>query len=141
LAFGKAAKTVITVVDSNKVVNTSYWTAPGRAGYSKTNCDGTATATPTPTGATAIGSTDCTTAYVPPTAPQTIAFDNVQVSVKAIVEDQHVWLWCRRDLRDCREINPGTYEAEVKGKSVWIVGEDTLTHKPLRIKYKIVNNW
>jgi hypothetical protein len=128
-------------VDSNKVVNTSYWTAPGRAGYSKTNCDGTATATPTATGAIASGSTDCTTTYVPPTAPQTIVFDNVQVSVKAIIDEQHVWLWCRRDLRDCREINPGTYEAEVKGKSVWILGEDTLTHKPLRIKYKIVNNW
>jgi hypothetical protein len=57
LASAKGTKTVIRVVDSSKVVNTAYWTALGRAGYSKTNCDGTETATPTPTGATAIGST------------------------------------------------------------------------------------
>ena len=134
-------KTVITVVDSNKIVNTSYWTDAGRAGYSKTNCDESATATPTATGAIASGSTNCTTSYVPPVAPQVTAVDNVQVTVQAIVEDQRVWLWCRFDLRDCRQINPGTYSAEVKDKSVWIMREDTLTHKPLRIKYKIVNNW
>ena len=134
-------KTVITVVDSNKIVNTFHWTTPPRPGYSNTNCDQSATATPTAIGATASGSSNCTTTYVPPTAPQTTTFDNVQISVKAIVEDQRVWLWCRRDVRDCREIIPGSYNAEVKGKSVWIIGEDALTHKPLRIKYKIVNNW
>jgi len=141
-AFPKdAKKTIITVVDSNKAVSTSYWTSPGRAGYSKTNCNESATATPTFTGATAAGSSDCTTTYVPPTGPQTTAIDNVQVSVKAIIEGEHVWLWCRRGFRDCRELNPGWYKAEVKDNSVWIAGEDTITHKPLRIKYKIVNNW
>jgi hypothetical protein len=77
------------------------------------------------------------------------------VSVHAIFPDgEHVSLWCSNWERHCLVLKPGTYEAEVGEKDVWIhVGDSKVKFgdsgsgspeagkHPRKIKYKVSGNW
>jgi hypothetical protein len=66
-----------------------------------------------------------------------------QESVHAILNGQHVTLWCQAGFRKCANLTPGTYTAEADGdKAVRIYVYSLISHKLMgKMKYRVVGSW
>lgn len=148
-AFAKGKPRItIEVVNSEASQREYTYTTPGRNGTSQTNCstNGTTNGTITDTGTGPIftnsrgsADTNCQTTTAPPTPPQTHVRTITQEHVSAILPDgRHVILWCQEGFRLCDDLQPGNYEAEIDGNSLFLFVHE-LSGKERKIKYRAVS--
>ncbi|MGA3263770.1 MAG: tetratricopeptide repeat protein [Terracidiphilus sp.] len=148
-AFAKEKPRItIEVVNSESSQRHYTYTMPGKKGTSETNCDtnGTTNGTindygvgPIQTHSTGNASTNCTTTTTAATPPQTYVRSITQENVSAVLPDgRRVTLWCQEGFRKCDYLQPGEYEAEIDGNSLFVFVHD-LSGREHRIKYKAVN--
>ncbi len=65
--------------------------------------------------------THCSTTITPGSDPTRLDFSLGQVYVKAVLPNgQRIMLWCQAALRNCAKLEPGQYDADIKGKTVWL---------------------
>ena len=136
-----------------EVVGTDAWQKdvavnhPARAGTSNTNCNTNGSVNATTYGDTTSGNvnatTNCTTTATPGTPAYTTHHAVQQESVHAILNGQHVTLWCQAGFRKCANLSPGLYTAETDGdKAVRIYVYSLTTHKLMgKMKYRVVGSW
>jgi hypothetical protein len=136
-----------------EVVGTDAWQRDvaihhaATAGTSDTNCNTNGSVDATTYGNTTNGSvnatTNCTTSTTPGTPAYTSHYAIQQESVHAILNGQHVTLWCQAGFRKCANLAPGTYTAEADGdKSVRIYVYSLISHKLMgKVKYRLVASW
>ena len=116
-------------------------------GTSDTNCNTNGTGNATTYGNTTSGTvnatTNCTTTSAPGTPAYTTHRAVQQESVHAILNGQHVTLWCQAGFRKCANLAPGTYTAEADGdKAVKIYVYSLISHKLMgKMKYRLVASW
>ena len=88
-------------------------------GTSNTSCNTNGSVNTTTYGDNTNGNvyatTDCTTTTTPGTPAYTTHQAIQQESVHAIMNGQHVTLWCQVGFRKCANLAPGTYTAEADG--------------------------
>lgn len=148
-ALGKEKPRItIQVVNSEASQRQYTYTTPGRKGTSQTNCttNGTTNGTindygvgPIQTQSSGNANTDCTTTTTAATAPQTHTRFITQEHVYAILPDgRRVILWCQQGYRRCDDLQPGSYEAEIDGNSLFVFVHE-LSGKERKIKYKAVS--
>ncbi len=119
----------------------------GTAGTSNTNCDTNGNVNTSTYGNMTNGNvnatTNCTTTSTPGTPAYTTHAAIQQESVHAILNGQHVMLWCQAGFRKCANLTPGTYTAEPDGdKAVRIYVYSLISHKLMgKIKYRLVGGW
>lgn len=136
-----------------EVVGTDAWQRDmaihhaATAGTSNTNCNTNGSADATTYGNTTTGTVNATTNCTTTTAPGTPAYTTHQAiqqeSVHAILNGQHVTLWCQAGFRKCANLAPGLYTAEADGdKAVKIYVYSLITHKLMgKMKYRLVGSW
>jgi hypothetical protein len=136
-----------------EVVGTDAWQRDvaiqhaATAGTSNTNCNTNGTADANTYGNITTGTvnatTNCTTTTTPGTPAYTTHHPVQQESVHAILNGQHVTLWCQAGFRKCANLSPGLYTAEADGdKAVRIYVYSLITHKLMgKIKYRLVGSW
>ena len=116
-------------------------------GHSDTNCNTNGSIDSTTYGNVTNGSlnasTNCTTTTTPGTPGYTTHSAIQQESVHAVLNGQHVTLWCQAGFRKCANLAPGTYTAEADGdKAVRVYVYSLVTHKLMgKMKYRIVSSW
>jgi len=85
--------------------------------------------------------TDCTTTTVPGRPAQTIVTHIAQEHVSVIMPNgDHVTLWCQEGWRRCVSLQPGNYDAELKGDAAWVYTHD-LAGNIRKTKYRAVGGW
>lgn len=138
LAFGKDRPTVtIQVISSQASVREFTGALPATAGKSTTNCDTSGNVT----GDHVSANTNCVTKSTPGTPAQPIVTHLEQEHIRVIMPNgDHITLWCQEGWRRCTSLQPGTYEAEVKGDSAFVYTRD-LSGKPRKTKYRAVGGW
>ncbi len=110
----------IEVVDAQTSVRQWLYSVPG---YDSTRC----------------GTNGCTTIY---NYPSTGSVNIGQVHVFATMPNgQHVVLWCQAGWRHCRTPQPGSYQAELEGNTVWITGYALDGKQVSRTKYHWTDRW
>jgi hypothetical protein len=136
-----------------EVVGTDAWQRDlaihhaAAAGTSDTNCNTNGNIDATTYGNTTSGSvnatTNCATTSTPGTPAYTTHHAIQQESVHAILNGQHVTLWCQAGFRKCANLSPGTYTAEADGdKAVRIYVYSLISHKLMgKMKYRLVASW
>lgn len=136
-----------------EVVGTDAWQRDfeihhaATAGAANTNCNTDGNINETSYGNTTNGtvnaSTNCTTTSTPGTAAYTTHHAIQQESVHAILNGQHVTLWCQAGFRKCANLNAGTYTAEADGdKAVRIYVYSLISHKLMgKMKYRLLGGW
>lgn len=136
--FGKDKPIVtIQVVSSQASVRESSTVVPATAGKSTTDCDTTGNVN----GDHINASTDCTTKTAPGQPAQTLVNRTQEEHVRAIMPNgDHIMLWCQEGLRRCVSLEPGSYEAELKGDSAFVYTHD-LSGKVRKTKYHAVGGW
>lgn len=131
----------VEVVDSETSMRQFTYFIPGTPSRSTTNCNQNATIYDSGgSTATASGTENCTTTTTPGRPPSTELGQIAQDHVRAVIEGQHVMLWCQAGFRHCAHLRPGTYFGEIKGSAVWLDVYD-LGHKKHRIKYRDAGGW
>ena len=87
--------------------------------------------------------TNCTTTSTPGSPAYTDHYAVQQESVHAILNGQHVILWCQAGFRKCANLQPGTYTAEVDGdKALKIYVYSLTSHKLMgKMKYRLAGSW
>src|SRR5260370_22987987 len=127
----------IQVVSSQASVRESTTVVPATAAKSTTDCDTTGNVN----GDRINASTDCTTKTTPGQPAQTLVNRTQEEHVRAIMPNgDHVVLWCQEGLRRCVSLEPGNYEAELKGDAAWVYTHD-LSGKLRKTKYHAVGGW
>jgi hypothetical protein len=117
------------------------------AGSSDTNCNTNGSVDATTYGNTTSGSVNATTNCTTNTTPGTPAYTThraiQQESVHAILNGQHIMLWCQAGFRKCANLTPGTYTAEADGdKAVRIYVYSLITHNLMgKMKYRLTGGW
>ena len=136
-----------------EVVGTDSWQRDiathhaATSGTANTNCNTNGNVNATTYGDNTYGSvnstTNCTTTTAPGTAAYTTHYDIQQESVHAIVNGQHVTLWCQVGFRKCASLQPGTYTAEIDGdKALKIYVYSLTSHKLMgKMKYRVAGGW
>ena len=136
-----------------EVVGTDAWQRDlaihhaATAGTSDTNCNTNGNIDATTYGNTTTGNvnatTNCTTSTTPGTPAYTTHHAIQQESVHAILNGQHVTLWCQAGFRKCANLTPGLYTAEADGdKAVRIYVYSLISHKLMgKMKYRLVGSW
>jgi hypothetical protein len=136
-----------------EVVGTDAWQRDleihhaATSGTSDTNCNTNGNVNETTYGNTTNGNvnatTNCTTTSTPGTPAYTTHRAIQQETVHAILNGQHVTLWCQSGFRKCANLNPGTYTAEADGdKAVRIYVYSLISHKLMgKMKYRLVGGW
>jgi hypothetical protein len=136
-----------------EVVGTDAWQRDlaihhaGTAGTSNTNCNTNGNIDATTYGNTTSGSvnatTNCATTSTPGTPAYTSHYAVQQESVRAILNGQHVTLWCQAGFRKCANLSAGTYTAEADGdKALRIYVYSLISHKLMgKMKYRLVASW
>ncbi len=148
-AFAKdKPRITIEVVNSETSQREYIRTIPGRKGTSDTNCATTGTTNgtindygvgPIQTQSSGSANTNCTTTTTAATPPQTVTRYITQEHVSAILPDgRHVILWCQQGYRRCDDLQPGRYEAEIDGNSLFVFVHE-LSGKERKIKYRAVS--
>ena len=134
----KPSKTItVQVVDSETSNREAAIFIPGTAATSSTNCSGSATTI----GPNTNGVANCNTTTNPGTAPRVQSIAIPQAHVRVVMPDgRRVALWCQRGFRKCATLEPGNYEAEVQGNSLWMYTHQ-LDGKVEKIKYQAVGGW
>jgi hypothetical protein len=135
---GKDKQSVtIQVVASTPSVREFRYTSPATASKSTTDCNTTGTI-----GDGSINAnTDCTTTTMPGKPTETHVTHIPQEHVSAIMPNgDHVILWCQVSWRRCVSLQPGSYEAEVKGNAVWMYTHE-LSGNVRKVKYQAVGGW
>jgi hypothetical protein len=133
-----------------QVVDTQTWqrqyTIEHAGSPSQTSCNsnGSTNGTVDGTGgvyATTNTTTNCTT--TPGAAPYSEQRSITQESIHAILNGQHVLLWCQNGFRKCAALAPGTYQAEPDGNNaVKIYVYSLVTHQEIgKIKYRVAGAW
>lgn len=127
----------IQVVESKASVREFRGTLPATASKSTTDCDTNGTINDTSIHA----NTDCTTTTTPGRPAQPIVTHIPQEHISAIMPNgDHVTLWCQVSWRRCVSLQPGSYEAEVKGNAVWMYTHE-LSGSIRKVKYQAVGGW
>lgn len=147
---GDKPTAMIQVVDTNTWQRDHAIYHAGTA--SRTNCDTTGNTNGTiyDTGgnvstvnATTNATTNCTTTQGTPA--YTTRGQIRQESIHAIMPDgTHVVLWCQAGFRKCASLAPGTYRAELDGKSTLRLYVYSLVDKTKligKIKYHVADTW
>lgn len=117
------------------------------AGSSDTNCNTNGSVDATTYGNTTTGNVNATTNCTSTTTPGSPAYTThhaiQQESVHAILNGQHITLWCQAGFRKCANLTPGTYTAEADGdKAVRIYVYSLITHKLMgKMKYRVAGGW
>jgi hypothetical protein len=136
-----------------EVIGTNAWQRDiaiqhaGTAGSSNTNCDTNGNVSATTYGNTTSGSVDATTNCTTTSAPGTPGYTThgaiQQESVHAILNGQHVTLWCQAGFRKCANLAPGTYTAEADGdKALRLYVYSLISHRLMgKMKYRLVGSW
>ncbi len=134
VAFAKDAQMITLQVVNSRASQRQFSTyAPGTTATTSTKCDTSDTGT--------NASTNCTTTTTPGTPPRQENHTVAQNHVLAILPNgQHITLWCQAGLRRCASLQPGNYQAEVKGNTAWVVIHE-LDGKERRVKYRSVGGW
>lgn len=137
-ALGKDKQMVtIQVVSSQASVREITSTAPATAAKSTTNCDTNGNVNDGYVNA----NTDCTTTTTPGRPAETHVTHIPQEHISAIMPNgNHVMLWCQESWRRCVSLQPGNYDAEVKGDVAWIYTHD-LSGGVRKVKYHAVGGW
>jgi hypothetical protein len=138
LAFGKDKPTVTIQVVSSQGSKREYtYTTPATAGTSTTSCNTNGSVN----GDYVNANTDCSTTSTPGTPASSHTSYIPQEHVYAIMPDgNHVTLWCQEGWRHCASLQPGHYDAELKGDAAWIHTHD-LSGKVRKVKYHAVGGW
>lgn len=151
LALAALAKDKETI--QIEVVGTDAWQRDvaihhaATAGTSDTNCNTNGSVDATTYGNTTTGSvnasTNCTTTSTPGTPAYTTHRAIQQESAHAILNGQHVTLWCQAGFRKCANLAAGLYTAEADGdKAVRIYVYSIISHKLMgKMKYRLVGGW
>lgn len=136
--FGKDKPIVtIQIISSQASVRESTTVVPATAGKSTTDCDTTGHVNDDRISA----NTNCTTKTAPGQPAQTLVNRTQEEHVRAIMPNgDHVVLWCQEGLRRCVSLEPGSYEAELKGDAAWVYTHD-LAGKLRKTKYRAVGGW
>jgi hypothetical protein len=131
-----------------EVVDSQTWqrdVAIHHSGYAQTNCNtnGSTNGTVSDSGnvyATTSDTTNCSTTSSP---AYTTHREITQESIHAILNGQHVLLWCQNGFRKCSALQPGTYQAEPDGKNaVKIYVYSLVTHEEIgKLKYRVAGTW
>lgn len=135
-----------------EVVGTDAWQRDlaihhaATAGTSDTNCNTNGNVNETTYGNTTNGNVNATTNCTTTSTPGTRAYTThhaIQESVHAILNGQHVTLWCQSGFRKCANLSPGTYTAEADGdKAVRIYVYSLISHKLMgKMKYRVAGSW
>jgi hypothetical protein len=136
-----------------EVVGTDAWQRDvaihhaAASGTSDTNCNTNSSVDATTYGNTTNGNinatTNCTTTTTPGTPAYTTHRAIQQESVHAILNGQHVLLWCQAGFRKCANLAPGLYTAEADGdKAARIYVYSLISHKLMgKMKYRLVGSW
>lgn len=137
-ASGKDKQTVtVQVVSSKDSVREITYTSPATASKSTTNCNTNGTMDDGSVNA----NTDCATTTTPGRPAETHVTEIPQEHVSAIMPNgDHVTLWCQAGWRHCVSLQPGSYEAEVKGDAIWIHTHE-LSGAIRKVKYHAVGGW
>jgi hypothetical protein len=138
LAFGKDKPTVtIQVVTSEASVREFTRIVPGTAATSTTNCNTNGNSD----GSYVNANTDCTTTTNPGRPSETRVSHIPQEHVRAIMSNgDHVTLWCQNSWRRCESLQPGNYDAEIKGNTAWVYTHE-LSGNIRKVKYQAVGGW
>jgi len=124
----------IQVVASQSSVREFNYTTPGTAAKSTTSCDTTGNSD----GSYINANTDCTTTTTPGRPAQTHVRQIQQEHVSAIMPNgDHVTLWCQDGYRRCESLQPGNYDAEIKGNVAWVYTHE-LSGSVRKVKYRAV---
>jgi hypothetical protein len=137
---GKHRRTLIEAVDSESSARRFAYFIPGTAAQSTTNCSSNGTIYDSGYIATTSGNTNCQTTTIPGTPATTGSYSIPQENVHAIIRGYHVNLWCQVGFRRCGHLQPGYYNADIKGDSVWVYAAD-LGGKEHKIKYRNAGGW
>lgn len=136
-----------------EVVGTDAWQRDlairhaATSGSSNSNCNTNGSVDATTYGNTTSGSVNATTNCSTTTTPGSPAYTThqpiQQETVHAILNGQHVTLWCQAGFRKCANLAPGTYTAEADGdKALRIYVYSLITHKLMgKMKYRLVASW
>ena len=147
-AFAKEKETI-----QIEVVGTDAWQRDvaihhaATSGTANSNCNTNGDINATTYGDNTYGSvnstTNCTTTTTPGTPAYTTHYAIQQQSVHAIVNGQHVTLWCQVGFRKCAGLQPGTYTAEIDGdKALKIYVYSLTSHKLMgKMKYRVAGSW
>jgi hypothetical protein len=141
LAVSASAKdkiaVTIQVVSSQASVREFTGALPATAGKSTTSCDTNGDVI----GGQVSANTDCTTVTTPGKPAEKIVTHIEQEHVRVVMPNgDHVTLWCQVSWRRCVSLQPGSYEAELKGDVAWIYTHD-LAGKIRKTKYLAVGGW
>ena len=150
LPLGASAKDkpviTIEVLGSQGSVVARNYVIPGRAGSAQTNCNTNGSAYGTATGygntvnsnVNGSSTTNCTTTSTAAT-PATVGTRYIsQENISAKLPDGRVAnLWCQQGFRKCASLEPGSYQAQIDGNSLFVIAHD-LSGKEKRVKYKVM---
>jgi hypothetical protein len=137
-----APRITIQVTDSQSSVREFTRTTRGTAGTSTTSCDTNGTATGFGDVTHVNANTNCQTTTTPGSPPRQYVQQIAQEHVLAIMPNgNHVKLWCQAGFRRCSSLQAGSYEAEVKGNSLWIFAHELISGKERKVKYQAVGSW
>jgi len=148
IAYAKV-KPRITIQVTGSETSERHWTqyVPGQNGTSHTNCNTrgpsyeTATAYGNTVNSNASGysNTSCSTTTSAATPARTVEHSITQEQVGAVLPDGRVAvLWCQNGFRKCEYLQPGKYDAEIDGNTMFVFVPD-LSGKERKIKYKAVS--
>jgi hypothetical protein len=148
-AFAKDGLQVkIQVVGTQTSTRQFTYSVPGTNATSNTHCSGSASGSTNGSygngtynsNGSASGTSDCSTTSNPGTAPTTRTGSIAQDNVHAILPGgRHVDLWCQNGFRKCVALQPGYYDAEIKGDVIW-VSAYKLDHSVEKVKYHAVDS-
>ena len=131
----------VQVVTSKGSQRQFSYLLPGTQGTSNTNCYTNATGMSIGDDTSVSGTTNCTTTTSPGTPATTVVRSIPQEHVYAVMpDDSHVTLWCQSGFRRCSYLQPGFYDAEIKGNSLFVHTHD-LSGKEFKVKYHAVGGW
>jgi hypothetical protein len=119
----------IQVVSSQASAQEFQRTWPATAGTAKTTCN------------TSGDLTNCTTTSTEGQPARPFIQHIPQVHIRVIMPDvSHVTLWCRDVWRRCVSLEPGSYDADLKGDAAWVYTHE-LSGTMRKTKYHAVGNW
>jgi hypothetical protein len=72
---------------------------------------------------------------------QGVKTKNLVYSMNTIINNEHTKLECKEGHKGCTSMTPGVYDAEFDGKSLWIMFELPVTHKPVREHWELSGGW
>ncbi len=142
--FAHASSQKGTMEVARTDVTTSFGSiyVPGVA--QRTTCDQSGTINDVGPTTSVNSTTTCTT--TPGRPAQEVPVAHQSADVRVIIDDQKLVIECSVGWRRCVTLQPGMYNVEYSlkkenWKDIWVFGNDTVTGKAGRVKYRVVGEW